>query len=79
MPTIQERLAKLIAHQLAVSETDVLPDTKFADLGADSLDQVELVMAVEDEFKVEITDQEAEGINTPAGFVEILAKRAATV
>lgn len=74
MSTNQERLIKLVSEQLAIAESDVKPDTPFTDLGADSLDTVELVMAVEDEFGVEIPDADAEAITTVAGFEAWLDK-----
>jgi acyl carrier protein len=58
-----ERVKKVIVEQLSVEEAEVTPEASFtADLGADSLDTVELVMAFEEEFGVEIPDEEAEKI-----------------
>jgi acyl carrier protein len=74
MPTTQERLNKLVAEHLDVPEADVKPDSTFISLGADSLDQVELVMAFEDEFGVEIPDEEAEQITTAGKALEWLTK-----
>jgi len=63
--TVEEKVKKIIAEQLAVSEAEVKPDASFVDdLGADSLDQVELVMALEEEFNIEISDEDAEKIKT---------------
>lgn len=60
---IEERVRSIIADQLGVSEEEVKPDSKFIeDLGADSLDIVELIMAMEEEFETEIPDEEAEKI-----------------
>lgn len=60
---IEERVRSIIADQLGVSEDEVKPDSKFIeDLGADSLDIVELIMAMEEEFETEIPDEEAEKI-----------------
>ena len=65
MATNQERLIEIIAKQLGVDEDNVTPDSSFMeDLGADSLDTVELVMALEEEFDIEIPDSDAEKIQT---------------
>ncbi len=63
--SIEERVKKIVADQLGVKEDTVATDSSFVDdLGADSLDTVELVMALEDEFECEIPDEEAEKITT---------------
>ncbi|MBI5182995.1 MAG: acyl carrier protein, partial [Nitrospinae bacterium] len=63
MPTIEERVKGIIIDQLDVSEDQVIPGASFIeDLGADSLDTVELVMAFEEEFDIEIPDEDAEKI-----------------
>ena len=65
MSTVEERVKKLICEQLGVKEEEVKDDASFVDaLGADSLDTVELVMALEEEFETEISDEEAENITT---------------
>ena len=65
MSDIEARVKKIIAEQLGVTEAEVTNEKAFvADLGADSLDTVELVMALEDEFSMEIPDEEAEKITT---------------
>ncbi|HXN06995.1 MAG TPA: acyl carrier protein [Nitrospiria bacterium] len=62
---VEERVKKIIAEQLGVEEEDVTPEAAFVeDLGADSLDTVELVMAFEEEFGIEIPDDDAEKILT---------------
>ncbi len=70
---VEERIKKIIAEQLGVEEDDVVPDAKFVeDLGADSLDTVELVMALEEEFEIEIPDEDAEKIQTVSAAVEFI-------
>ena len=68
MPTtqeIQERLKKIIVDQLGVDESEVVPGASFVeDLNADSLDLVELIMSLEEEFKIQISDEDAEKITT---------------
>ncbi len=61
--TLEENVKKIIVDQLGVDEAEVTPEAKFIDdLGADSLDTVELVMALEEEFGIEIPDEDAEKI-----------------
>lgn len=70
---VEERIRKIIAEQLGVEEDDVVPDAKFVeDLGADSLDTVELVMALEEEFEIEIPDEDAEKIQTVSAAVDFI-------
>jgi acyl carrier protein len=65
MSTIEERVKKIVVEQLGVKENEVSNESSFVDdLGADSLDTVELVMALEEEFGCEIPDEEAEKIQT---------------
>lgn len=65
MSSIEERVKKIVVEQLGVSEDQVVNSASFVDdLGADSLDTVELVMALEEEFETEIPDEEAENITT---------------
>ncbi len=65
MSSIEERVKKVVAEQLGVKEEEVKSEASFVeDLGADSLDTVELVMALEEEFETEIPDEEAEKITT---------------
>ena len=65
MSSVEERVKKIVAEQLGVKEEEVNTDSSFVeDLGADSLDTVELVMALEEEFETEIPDDEAEKITT---------------
>ena len=78
MSSVEERVKKIIVEQLGVTEDQVTLDASFvADLGADSLDTVELVMALEENFDVEIPDDEAEKITTvkeAVAFVEAYDK-----
>ena len=68
MSEIKDKVIKVVAEQLSVDPTNIKPDSSFIeDLGADSLDIVELVMALEEEFSIEIPDEEAEKITTIQG------------
>jgi acyl carrier protein len=63
--SVENRVKSIIADQLGISEEQIKPESKFIeDLGADSLDIVELIMAMEEEFQTEIPDEEAEKIRT---------------
>jgi acyl carrier protein len=65
MDNIEQRVKKIVAEQLGVNEADIKIESSFVDdLGADSLDTVELVMALEEEFECEIPDEDAEKITT---------------
>ena len=65
MSSVEERVKKIVVEQLGVKEDEVSNEASFVDdLGADSLDTVELVMTLEEEFKTEIPDEEAEKITT---------------
>ena len=71
---LETRLKKMIAEQLGVDEEKVVPSASFADdLEADSLDQVELIMSIEEEFGVNIPDEEAEKIATVGDALSYLA------
>jgi acyl carrier protein len=73
MSDIKERVKKIIVEQLEVSEEEVVPEASFVDdLGADSLDTVELVMALEEEFDTEIPDEEAEKITTVQAAIDYI-------
>ena len=75
MSDIEQRVKKIVAEQLGVNEGDVKTDSSFVDdLGADSLDTVELVMALEEEFETEIPDEEAEKITTVQQAVDFINK-----
>jgi acyl carrier protein len=71
--TVEERVMKVVAEQLGVELSEVTPEASFTDdLGADSLDTVELVMAFEEEFDVEIPDEDAEKMNVVKDAVSYL-------
>ena len=76
MSNIEERVKKIVAEQLGVKE-DIANDASFVDdLGADSLDTVELVMALEEEFECEIPDDEADKITTVQQAIDYVGKNA---
>ena len=71
MSNIEERVIKMVAEQLGVKEEDVKTTSSFVeDLGADSLDTVELIMALEEEFDAEIPDEDAEKITTVQNAID---------
>ena len=73
MSSIEERVKKIVIDQLGVKEEDVTTNASFVDdLGADSLDTVELVMALEEEFGAEIPDEEAEKITTVQAAIDFI-------
>jgi acyl carrier protein len=75
--SVEERVKSIIVEQLGVDAEEVNPDASFVeDLGADSLDTVELIMAFEEEFGVEISDDEAEKIRKVRDAVDYIAKNA---
>ncbi len=75
---IFDRVKEVVVDQLNVSEDEVTPDAKFVeDLGADSLDRVELVMRLEEEFDMEIPEDQAEKITTVAQAVDYIEKNTA--
>ena len=77
MPSLEERVHAIIVEQLGVDEKEVTESASFIDdLGADSLDTVELVMAFEEEFDIEIPDEEAEKIQTVGQAIEYIEKTA---
>jgi acyl carrier protein len=72
-----ERLKKIVVEQLGVDEEQVTPEANFVDdLNADSLDLVELIMSLEEEFGAEISDEDAEGIRTVQDAVDYVEERA---
>lgn len=76
----EERLKKIIAEQLSVGEDEVTPEASFIDdLNADSLDLVELIMSLEEEFSVKISDEDAEKIRTVQDAMDYLHEHAQNV
>ncbi len=74
--SIQARVKEIVCEQLGVSEDEVTPEASFlGDLGADSLDIVELVMALEEEYELEISDEDAEKIKTVQDIVSYIEGR----
>ena len=73
MSSIEDRVKKIVIDRLGVKEDEVKPNSSFVDdLGADSLDTVELVMALEEEFECEIPDEEAEKISTVQAAIDYI-------
>jgi acyl carrier protein len=80
MPAVEEKVKQIIVDQLGVEAEDVTPAASFVDdLGADSLDRVELIMALEETFGVEIPDEDAEKISTVKDAVDYIQKNAKSV
>jgi acyl carrier protein len=76
MSSIEEQVKSIVAEQLGVKEDEVTNDASFVDdLGADSLDTVELVMALEEEFETEIPDEDAEKITTVQQAIDFVNSR----
>jgi len=74
--TVQDRVKEIIVEQLGVNPDQVAPEAKFIeDLGADSLDTVELVMAFEEEFGAEIPDEDAEKLQTVGDVIKYIEER----
>ena len=77
MENVEQRVKKIVAEQLGVNEAEIKNESSFVDdLGADSLDTVELVMAFEEEFEIEIPDEDAEKITRVKDAVEYIEKNA---
>jgi acyl carrier protein len=77
MASVEEKVKRIIVDQLGVDEDEVKPEASFVDdLGADSLDVVELVMALEEEFGLEINDEDAEKIGTVKQAIEYIQAHA---
>lgn len=76
MATVEERIKKIVCDQLAVEPDKVVPSASFVDdLGADSLDIVELIMAMEEEFDIDIPDEDAEKIKTVNNVIAYISSR----
>ncbi len=74
---VEDRVKKIIAEQLGVEEDEVVSEASFVqDLGADSLDTVELVMALEEEFDIEIPDEEAEKMQKVSQVIDYIKEKA---
>jgi acyl carrier protein len=77
MASVEERVKQIIVEQLGVDEAEVTPNASFVDdLGADSLDTVELVMAFEEAFEIEIPDEDAEKIRTVQDAISYIDQHA---
>jgi acyl carrier protein len=80
MPGVEDKVKQIIVDQLGVDAADVTPASSFVDdLGADSLDRVELIMALEETFGIEIPDEDAEKISTVQDAVDYIQKNAKSV
>lgn len=78
MTTIADRVKKILAEQLGAAQADLKPETTLIeDLGGDSLDQVEIVMSLEDEFEIEIADIDGEKMKTVQQAIDYITKRTA--
>lgn len=77
MSDLETKVKKIIAEQLNVDEADVKPEASFIDdLGADSLDTVQLIMAFEEEFNIEIPDEESVNIKTVGDAIKFISEKA---
>jgi acyl carrier protein len=80
VPAVEEKVNQIVIEQLGVEPSDVTPEASFVDdLGADSLDRVELVMAFEESFGLEIPDEDAEKIVTVQDAVEYIQRHAKSI
>ncbi len=74
--TIEEKVKKIVSEQLGIEDEDITTESSFVeDLGADSLDTVELVMAFEEEFKIEIPDEDAEKILSVKNAIDYIKEK----
>ncbi len=72
---LESRVKRIIGEQLLVSKDELTPEASYYDLGADSLDMVEMVMEFEDEFRIEIPDEDVQGLETVRDSIEYLKNR----
>lgn len=73
--SVEEKVKKIVAEKLSVEPDEVVPEASFVDdLGADSLDLVELIMAMEEEFDIEISDEDAEKLQTVQDSINYIKK-----
>lgn len=80
MPSVEEKVSQIVIEQLGVEPSEVTPEASFVDdLGADSLDRVDLVMAFEESFGLEIPDEDAEKIVTVENAVEYIQRHAKSI
>jgi len=80
MPSVEDRVTQIIMDQLGVEQAEVTPGASFVDdLGADSLDRVELIMAIEEAFDLEIPDEQAEKITTVQDAVTYIQTNARSI
>jgi len=80
VPVVEEKVKQIIVDQLGVEPSEVTPAASFVDdLGADSLDRVELIMALEETFSLEIPDDQAEKISTVQDAIDYIQKNAKSV
>ncbi len=76
MENVEQRIKKIVAEQLGVNEAEVKSESSFVDdLGADSLDTVELVMALEEAFEIEVPEEELEGVQTVGQAYELVTSK----
>jgi acyl carrier protein len=80
MPSFEDKVTQIVVDQLGVEPAEVVPEASFVDdLGADSLDRVELVMAFEESFGLEIPDEDAEKITTVRDAIDYIQKHAKSI
>lgn len=78
MDDIEQKVSKIVEELLGLKQESYTPNDKFVDLGADSLDAVELIMAVEDAFGIEVTDEEAQALTNTNAVVELIRRKLTT-